>query len=164
MKLQTIIKLLSCLAIVSCTHVPNGEIFESINDDGIQINDMVTDDEKKYVEIVGKYVGDYQNTYSGTIYVPQSISYKGEDYTVVAVGPRAFAYSEKLRAVILPSTVTEIKDEGFYNCNRLETIKMPQNLEAIGRFAFNHCQAIDTLFIPKSIRKIGNGAFIDASS
>ena len=66
---------------------------------------MVTDADAKQIEVDGKYVSEYQNTYIGTIVVPQTVNYEGVDFTVVAVGKNAFAYSEKLRTVHLASTV-----------------------------------------------------------
>ena len=83
---------------------------------------MVTDADSKQIEVVGKYVSEYQNTYIGTIVVPQTVNYEGVDFTVLAVGKNVFAYSEKLRAVHLPPTVVEIKENAFRECSLLYKI------------------------------------------
>ena len=97
--------ILLVLLLGACKQIPTGEIFEVKNNEGMSINFMVTDGDAKQIEVVGKYVAEYQNSYAGTIYVPQTVEYEGTEFTVVAVGKNAFAYSKRLRVVHLPSSV-----------------------------------------------------------
>lgn len=165
MKFRAYLLFFSIILLGACkqnSKVPTGEIFEAKNERGVTINYMVTDADAKQIEVVGKYVSEYQNTYIGTIVVPQTVNYEGADFTVVAVGKNAFAYSEKLRAVHLPPTVVEIKENAFRECSLLNKITLPENLQEIGRNAFQSCIAIDSLCIPQSIKVIRLAAFADA--
>ena len=162
MKNKVYLLFFSILLLGACKQIPKGEIFEAKNEQGVTINYMVTDAEAKYIEVVGKYISEYCNTYAGTIAVPQTVNYKGTDFTVVAVGKNAFAYSEKLRAVHLPPTVVELKENAFGECRQLNKVTLPENLQKIGISAFYMCQLIDSLHISPSIRVIRRGAFSDA--
>jgi len=161
-KSLTLAVLAAIFMFVACKQIPTGEIFEVKNNEGITINYMVTDGSAKHVEVVGKFIAEYRNTYAGTIVVPQTVEYEGTEFTVVAVGKNAFAYSENLRAVHLPSTVVELKPNSFRECPRLNKVKLPDNLKVIGEWSFNGCTAIDSLCIPQSIKVIRNAAFSDA--
>lgn len=146
----------------ACKQIPTGEIFEVKNDEGIAINYMVTDGDAKQIEVVGKFIDEYQNTYAGTIFIPQTVEYEGNKFTVVAVGKNAFAYSENLRAVYLPATVVELKLNAFRECPKLNKVTLPDNLKVIGESAFNRCMVIDSLIIPQNISVIRYGAFREA--
>ena len=61
--------------LVACKQIPTGEIFEVKNDEGIAINYMVIDGDAKQIEVVGKFIAEYQNTYAGTIVVPPNVEY-----------------------------------------------------------------------------------------
>ena len=59
----------------------------------------------------------------------------------------------------LPSNITEIKDETFYNCTFLKTITIPNNVKSIGKNAFFCCSALENIIIPKGCTTIGESAF-----
>lgn len=64
----------------------------------------------------------------------------------------AFAYCKNLKTIKLPSTITSIGDETFYNCQSLTNIEGLDkcNLKSIGSAAFSNCKALENLDFSKS--------------
>ena len=97
--------------------------------DGIVINGLRywfnDDGETAYVEGINEGVK--------TASILSSITVKGKDYPVTAIGRGAFAESE-LTSVSIPSTITRIKEEAFYHCN-VEKVNIT-DLEAWCRIDF----------------------------
>ena len=75
------------------------------------------------------------NSYSGSVTIPETVSYNGTTYTVTAIGDYAFFYN-KVTSVIIPNTVTSIGMEAFYYCNKLTDITIPNSVYSIGDQAF----------------------------
>lgn len=64
----------------------------------------------------------------------------------------AFAYCKNLKTIKLPSTITSIGDEAFYNCQSLTNIEGLDkcNLKSIDSAAFSNCKALENLDFSKS--------------
>lgn len=64
----------------------------------------------------------------------------------------AFAYCKNLKTIKLPSTITSIGDEAFYNCQSLTNIEGLDkcNLKSIGSATFSNCKALENLDFSKS--------------
>lgn len=64
----------------------------------------------------------------------------------------AFAYCKNLKTIKLPSTITSIGDEAFYNCQSLTNIEGLDKctLKSIGSAAFSNCKALENLDFSKS--------------
>jgi len=60
--------------------------------------------------------------------------------------------------LVIDSSVTSIKAQGFYNCGRLDEIVLPSSVTTIGYEAFCGCGA-DIINIPSTMSKIDKGAF-----
>ena len=56
-------------------------------------------------------------------------------------------------------TVTEIADQGFYDCNSVDAIILPDTLKTIGEEAFLYCRNLPAILIPDSVELIGDRAF-----
>lgn len=69
----------------------------------------------------------------------------GDVVPVVAIGEYAFAENETLKAVELPSTVTEIKKGAFQSCPALEGVLLPEGLEKIEANAFYNSVSLEKL-------------------
>ena len=66
---------------------------------------------------------------------------------------------EEVKDLIIPSTVTDIKDCAFYNCAFLANIIIPNSVTGIGNYAFEGCVNLDNVIIPNSVKEIGYCAF-----
>lgn len=87
----------------------------------------------------------------------------GETYTVpegtVTIGRGAFESARKLRTVILPETLREIKEYAFQYCGSLTELELPNGLLRIGEGAFMSCTGLKSVTIPDSVTAIDTKAF-----
>lgn len=81
----------------------------------------------------------YSTAMSGTLVVPDSVSYNGDIYLVTQIGNSAFISCSTLVSVVLPGTVTTIGNYAFNDCNGLTSITIPCSVTSIGNTAFNLC-------------------------
>ncbi len=65
---------------------------------------------------------------------------------------------------IIPSTVTSIEWNAFYNCTGLTSITIPNSVTRIGDYAFQCCRNLTSVTIPNSMTYIGLFAFSSCSS
>ena len=107
----------------------------------------------------------YENDTRTLVCVPRA--YKGvveaEDGTVI-LGSRALAGCGQVTKVILPDTVTQVKDLAFAECTSMAEFTFSSNLSSIGASAFKNCSALDNIKLPESLISIGNGAFANCIS
>ena len=82
------------------------------------------------------------------------------DYTQMS-GGRAPWYScyANIKTAELPSGLTRIGDNAFYNCVMLRTVTIPEGVTAIGAYAFMYCPLKENLVLPESLTSIGEHAF-----
>ena len=69
-----------------------------------------------------------------------------------------FAHNEKIKSVVIPSSVKVICCDAFYNCAALEKVTLPEGLLCIDNDAFRET-ALTSVTVPKSLLYIGAGAF-----
>ena len=67
-------------------------------------------------------------------------------------------------SVTIPSSVTIIGDEVFFECSNLSSISLPTGLTSIGNGAFYACNSLTDITIPETISRIWWGAFEDCST
>ena len=100
--------------------------------------------------------------YSGYSYsIPDKVSYGDEDYTVTAIGKKAFYDCENLIMIELPQTMDRIEESAFWYCKKLKKIKLPDSVTEIGANAFSLCSNLTEVFISpsSSLKTIGRSAF-----
>ena len=79
----------------------------------------------------------------------------------------AFAYCKNLKTIKLPSTITSIGDEAFYNCQSLTNIEGLDkcNLKSIGSAAFSNCKELENLdFSQSTFTNVPSKAFNGCSA
>lgn len=121
------------------------------------------------------------NTYSGSISVPETVTNNGTEYSVTKIGEYAFQGSavtsvsmqgcitsigseafdgcQNLETVALPESLTTLGNDAFRSCSSLKTIKIPSGVTAIPDFCFNDCCNLESIIIPSSVNSIGISAF-----
>ena len=67
--------------------------------------------------------------------------------------------SESVKTVVIPESVTEIKNYAFENCKNLTSIKLPDNLIKIGTGAFKDCAALTEITLPDQVTELGQNVF-----
>ena len=67
--------------------------------------------------------------------------------------------SPYVEEVVLPTTITSIDNDAFYDCTNLKKVNIPNSVTSIGDFAFSGCTGLTSIMIPDSITSIGYAAF-----
>ena len=66
--------------------------------------------------------------------------------------------------LIIPSSVTSIKDYAFEGCSGLTSLTIPSSVTSIGEWAFLGCSGLTSLIIPSSVTSIKDYAFGNCSN
>ena len=103
------------------------------------------------------------NSYSGSVNIPESITYNGTTYSVTSIDYMAFRGCSGLTSVVIPNSVTSIDDYAFYNCTGLTSITIPNSVTSIGDSAFSGCTGLTSITIPNSVTSIGSSAISGCS-
>ena len=150
------LKFLLSMFLLLCSIVVSAHDFE-VN--GIYYN--ITDVTNKTVEVTfrGKYYDSYSNEYTGSVVIPESVTYNGTTYSVTSIGHYAFRDCSGLTSITIPNSVTSIGDEAFYGCSGLTSVTIPNSVTSIGNDAFRNCSNLVSIEIPNSVTSIGGGAF-----
>lgn len=81
-------------------------------------------------------VGTTTKTVSSSLTIPESITYNGNSYSVVAVEDQAFINCTTLTSVTIPSGVQSIGEEAFKGCSKLSSITIKGSISDAGPDAF----------------------------
>ena len=121
---------------------------------GIYYN--ITDATNKTVEVTSG-----TNKYTGSVVIPESVTYNSSTYSVASIGYQAFDWCTALTGIEIPNSVTSIGNQAFNWCTALTGIEIPNSVTSIGSSAFNCCTALTGIEIPNSVTSIGDYAFSD---
>ncbi len=122
----------------------------------------VLDDSKMTASVVSTRDERHEkNNYKGKIIIPNTVKYKGNNYTVTEIKDDAFSGCYDLTDITIPNSVKKIGRYAFYKCYSLRKITLPNSLETIDDGAFNNCNGLQwtSIVIPNSVVKIGEFAF-----
>lgn len=99
------------------------------------------------------------NTYSGSISVPETVTNNGTEYSVTKIGEYAFQNSA-VTSVSMPECITSIGQYACNECGSLETVVLPTNLDDFsGWCIFRNCRNLKNIAIPENVTEIPNGTF-----
>ncbi len=125
--------------------------FSAVNDDGTTIYYNITSEEDadvKTVEVTynGSTANAQNNSYSGDVTIPESVTYEGMTYTVGAIGDYAFYYCSELTSIEIPNSITSIGMYAFGNCSGLTEVTIPESVLSFGSLAFDTCTSLTTVY------------------
>lgn len=124
--------------------------------------------------------------YDNVVSIPASVNFESKVFDVVSIGSYAFAGSEGLSEVSIPSGVASVGRNAFQNCSSLKTISFPKavttlnpqmfygcsslvsfsgnGIVSVGDAAFSGCSALTELSFSNDLAAIGEGAFRNCSA
>ena len=103
------------------------------------------------------------NTYSGSISVPETVTNNGTEYSVTKIGEYAFQGSA-VTSVSMPECIISIDYNAFKGCQNLESVTLPESLTTLGSYAFYSCKLLKTIKIPSGVTAIPSSCFYECSS
>lgn len=155
-----------------CPITINGVPYSPPQNNSIYVSEMHYDEDGQYTSIEMKYVKTGSDTVtaagprnnekmSGRLDIPREVTdADGKVYIVTAIGKNAFDNNRIHIEVRIPDTVTEIKNQAFFNTALIGTLELPPGLTSIGDRAFMDCNTLTgPLVIPDTVTEIGNSAF-----
>lgn len=83
--------------------------------------------------------------YAGDIVIPETVTYKGEEYAVTGIDNYAFRACAELRSVVIGNNVISIGDRAFSDDDLLTSVTFGENVETIGQNVFSWCQNVETI-------------------
>ena len=79
--------------------------------------------------------------------------------TSTEIGFGAFANCARLTGVIIPTGVTNVREEAFHHCTSLTSVTIPSSVTNIGHLAFRNCTSLASVTISDGVTSIGDWAF-----
>jgi ABC-type histidine transport system ATPase subunit len=70
---------------------------------------------------------------SGSLTLPEKITYEDEDYSVTSIGQFAFCNCKELTAIDIPGSIKSIESHSFYQCTALENVMIPAFIGGMGK-------------------------------
>lgn len=98
------------------------------------------------------------NTYSGSVSVPETVTNNGTEYSVTKIGEYAFQGSA-VTSVYMPESITSIGQYAFSGCQNLESVTLPESLTTLGSEAFSGCKNLESVALPGSLTTLGDRTF-----
>ena len=99
------------------------------------------------------------NKYTGSVVIPEKVTYESVEYSVTSIGWGAFSGCSGLTSITIPNSVTSIGSYAFYNCSGLTSVTIGNSVTSIGNYAFSGCSGLTSVTIGSGVTSIGDGAF-----
>lgn len=129
----------------------------------------ITDATNKTVAVSyrGTTSNSYSNEYTGSIVIPQNVTYNSITYSVTSIADHAFTDCSAMTDIEIPNSIITIGVGSFENCTGLTEVVIPNSVTHIGTIgwsnssygAFEGCINIENIEIPNSVVIIGESAF-----
>ena len=110
--MKTIKQLLITIAVLLCSIT-----LHAFEVDGIYYD--ITSSTDLTVEVTWGYIES-----SGSVIIPSTVAYSGEEYSVTSIGYDAFSGCSGLTSITIPESVTSIGDNAFNNCTSLKDLRI----------------------------------------
>ena len=68
------------------------------------------------------------NNYTGSVVIPEKVTYESVEYSVTSIGASAFSHCSGLTSVTIGNSVTSIGDWAFSGCPGLTSVTIPNSV------------------------------------
>ena len=93
-----------------------------------------------------------------------NISFGDNDANPLYYAKNLYLNGNLITELVIPDTITEIKNYAFYNCDSITNITIPNTVTSVDDYAFAYCSNLISITIPDSVTSIGWNAFSYCSS
>ncbi|MGM9969096.1 MAG: leucine-rich repeat domain-containing protein [Anaeroplasma sp.] len=106
-----------------------------------------------------------ETTFNGNKYTIIKDSFRFSD-DVVSINSEAFYNYNGISELIIPSTITSIGENAFYNCVNLKKVRFEEGSQSlsIGKSAFYGCSGLTDIEMSNGVANINNAAFYGCRS
>ena len=84
---------------------------------------------------------------TGSLIIPDSVTYNGITYVVKEINPSAFYGCSGLTSVTIPNSVSLIGYQAFYGCSGLDSITIGKSVANIGTDVFCGCGGLSSIIV-----------------
>ena len=95
----------------------------------------------------------HNSKYTGSIVIPESVSYEGTEYRVTSIGSSAFSSCTDLTSVTIPNSVKSIGGSAFYDCSSLTSVAIPNSVTSIDQNPFAGCTGLTSIIVEEGNSK-----------
>ena len=148
--------------------------FSAVCETGQTLYYIITDEEQKTVKVTfphdpeNPWESNYWEGYEkpqGSMTLPSTVTYQGEDYTLTEVDVAAFYECDGLTGtLVVPGSITDINTYAFYACAGLNVVELQEGVTTIWHNAFNLCSGVTSISLPNTLATIFHNAFSGCSS
>ena len=87
------------------------------------------------------------NNYTGSVVIPEKVTYESVEYSVTSIGEWAFQYCSGLTSITIPNSVTSIGEQVFRYCSGLTSVTIGSGVTSIGERAFYGCSGLTKVIV-----------------
>lgn len=142
MKKYILLIMLSCMS-----------LFHAAAQETITVNNI-----KYYIDNGEATIAVQDETLSGDIIIPESITHEGRSYTVVRATNGAFQNTD-ITSISLPNSITSLGNNCFQYCDNLISVKLPDNITSLGDYVFMSCSKLSSIKLPDTLTSLGEFCF-----
>ena len=152
--------LLLALMGITCTSIKAHD-FEVANSEGVTIYYTITSSTDLTVAVTyrGSSYSEYPDEYSGSVVIPETVTYEDITYNVTSIGSYAFTNCKELTSIDLPNSISNLGDYTFFGCETLTSVHLPTQIKEISSYCFSYCSSLAEIELPQSIVAIREYAF-----
>ena len=103
--------------------------------DGIYYDITSSSDLTVAVTYQGNNYDSYSNEYSGSVVIPEKVTYDSKEYSVTSIEYAAFRVCSGLTSVTIGNSVTSIGSNAFRGCSGLLSVTIGNSVTSIGSYA-----------------------------
>lgn len=97
------------------------------------------------------------NSYSGDVVIPSTVTYNGTEYVVAEIGNYAFKNCSGLTSIVIPNSITAIREDAFFGCSSLTSIFIPESVRIIQSGCFAGCSGLLCIKVDENNTRYSSG-------